>query len=142
MIINTGEGLRGIRVSEESGRFSASETWQSRVTICQTSNFLIYNGVIYGAKEGRVFAAVDATNGKTVWQNRALQDFTLIRTGELLVAVQEDGQVAVAQPRPSGVEVVWQQPVLEGRCWAGPIFCNGWLILRDNQSLVAFQIPE
>ncbi len=141
VFVNTGNGLRGIRIDREGERFRAHLCWQSRITICQTSNFVLHQSVIYGAREGRIFAAVDSQSGKTLWQERLGGNLSLIRAGRLLFAVREDGEVLIAQVSPNAVTVLWRQPILAGRCWTGPVISDRCLLVRDQYHLIALELP-
>lgn len=141
IFINTGEGLRGLQLSFQNNQFKVNETWASRITISQTSNFVFREGIIYGAKEGSVFAAVDAITGRTLWQSRELKDCSVTAAGEHLIAVQENGQLVVAKVSPKGVEAKWRKRTLSGRCWVGPVVANGLLLVRDSEKLLAFALP-
>ncbi len=141
IFINTGEGLRGLKLNFESSQFQVREMWASRITICQTTNFILRDGVLYGAKEGSVFAAVDATSGRTLWQSRELKDCCIIASGRHLIAVQENGQLVIAKTSPAGIQIHWRHAMLTGRCWVGPVVAGKRLLVRDNNSLIAFELP-
>ncbi len=141
IFINTGEGLRGLKLTFANDQFKVRQTWASRITICQTTNFVLRDGIIYGAKEGSVFAAVEATTGRTLWQSRELKDCNVTASGDHLIATQENGQLVIAKVSSESIEAKWRKRTLSGRCWVGPVLANGLLLVRDSETLVAFSLP-
>ena len=141
IFINTGEGLRALKLSVTNDKFKVRESWASRITICQTTNFVLRDAVIYGAKEGGVFAAVDAETGRTIWQSRDLKDCNVAVTDDYFIAVQENGQVIIAKVTLKGIQKLWRMKLLSGRCWVGPVVANGLLLVRDTEKLIAFKLP-
>ncbi len=142
IFINTGEGLRGLKLTIENGRSKVRESWASRITICQTTNFVYREGTLYGAREGSIFAAVDAYTGRTLWQSRELKDCCVIEAGKHLIAVQENGELAIAAVSREGVKAKWRKTALSGRCWVGPVISDGLLFVRDSKNLIAFELPQ
>ncbi len=141
IFINTGDGLRGLKTMVADQKFEVQETWASRVTICQTTNFVLQRGTIFGAKEGGIFAALDADSGRTLWQQRVLRDCCVVAVGECLIAVQETGELVIAEVTRQGIEEKWRRSKLTGRCWVGPVVANGLLLVRDLKHLIAFRLP-
>jgi outer membrane protein assembly factor BamB len=142
IVINTGDGLRGLRIRVANDQYSVEETWASRITICQTTNFVLREGIIYGSKEGSIFAAVDASNGRTVWQSRDLKDCVIAVAGDHLIAMQENGQLVIASVSPRGIKTKWRKPLLSARCWVGPVVAHGLLLVRDSEKLIALHLPK
>ena len=86
--------------------------------------------------------AVDAHTGNARWRSRELGDAIVIVAGQLLVAVRENGQVVIANATPDGIEVLWRETALSGRCWTGPVIAGGLLLVRDQEKLIAWELPE
>jgi len=142
VFINTGEGLRGLQLKVANDQFKVEEKWASRITICQTTNFVLRRGVLYGAKEGGVFAAVDATSGRTLWQSRELKDVVITVAGDHLIAIQENGQLVIARVSPTSIDSKWRKRLLSPRCWVAPVVANALLLVRDSEQLIAFKLPD
>jgi outer membrane protein assembly factor BamB len=141
IVVNTCDGLRGLQLSVDQGKFSIREMWSNRTTICQTTNFVVRDDTIYGAKEGSAFSATDASSGKTLWNSRQLKDCSVIAVGKLLIMLQENGELAIAKATSKGLTVLWRRDGFKGRCWAGPVVVDGLLLVRDARQIVAFKLP-
>ena len=61
--------------------------------------------------------------------------------GELLIAVQENGELAMAMVTRDNLRVLSRNKLLNGRCWTGPVVAGGRLFVRDAGQLIALQLP-
>lgn len=140
VFINTSEGLKSLRVERRGTGFVVNEDWSSRVTIAQTSNFIVLDDILYGSKEGGVFVALDVTSGRTLWQRRDLRSCSVAAAGNRVFAVQENGAVVIVTATRGGIQRVWKRDdLLRGRCWAGPSLTGNSVLIRDSNQILKLQ---
>ncbi|MEM8677757.1 MAG: PQQ-binding-like beta-propeller repeat protein [Planctomycetota bacterium] len=140
--INTCDGLCGLQVRRQRSGWTVREAWASPVTICQTTNFVLHDQVLYGSQEGGVFVAVDALTGKTLWRDRAIRDGSTLLLGELLVVLQERGELAIARASRQELRPLWRRQVLQRYAWTPPVVDAGRLFIRDETQLIAYRLPS
>jgi outer membrane protein assembly factor BamB len=86
------------------------------------------------------FTALDAATGKEVWRERSLSRSHMVYAGDELVIVDEDGEVAIATPTESGLEIHARAPVLKENAWTPPTLVGDRLYVRDRNSVLALDL--
>lgn len=91
---------------------------------------------------GAFLAAIELATGEIVWRERGFPKARLLRAGELLVVLDENGVLSLARPEDEGLEVLAQAPILERPAWTVPTLAGGILYLRDQRSMLALDLRE
>jgi outer membrane protein assembly factor BamB len=129
-------GVLALRPGSENR--SASVTWQSGKLASGYSSPVFHEGRVYAVNTAGVLNCVDATNGKSLWQERLKGKSNqywaspVVADGKLY-AVDEGGTTTVVQIGPQPV-VLASNP-LDETILATPAISGGAIFLRSDQHL-------
>jgi hypothetical protein len=121
---------------------AAEAGWTSRHMRNHMATSVVAGGYIYGF-DNTLLKCIAADTGQERWKARGYGKGTLIRAGELLVVLSEDGQLALVRARPEAHDELARARVLDGRrCWTAPSLAGRRLFLRDDTQVVCVEVPE
>ena len=141
----TGSALYELR--RENGWLRHREIWRSGTLQNQFTGFVLYDGHLYGASEGRrgELVCVEFKTGDVKWSARRDQFASVKVAGGYLVVQNEKGEIEIAPATPDGYEPVWSAPVVPpterrlskmNNTWQAPLLINGKLFARNMLHVV------
>ena len=138
-------GSRALKLSRDkaTGKTTPTELWFHRRLRVHHSNAVRIGDYIYGSSGdfGPSFvAAVDVKTGKILWQDRGFPKANFINADGRLIILDEDGNLALAEPSPAGLKVVSKAEVLQKTAWTAPTLVGTRLYLRDRRSITALDL--
>lgn len=136
------DGTRAIRIKKTGADLAAEELWTSRNLKPDFTDFVIYQGHVYGV-DGGIFTCVDLKDGARKWKGGRYgkgQVLLLENAGLLLVAA-EDGRVALLKADPADHAEIAAFKALEGKTWNHPVVVGEMLYLRNAQEAACFRLP-
>ena len=134
-----GTGAAVVEVFAADGRLSAREIWRNIRMKNQFTSSVLQDGFIYGLDES-ILACVDAATGELKWKGgRYGYGHVLLASGHLIV-LTEDGDLALVRATPERHQEVVRFPVLEGKTWNHPAMADGYLLVRNINEMVAFDL--
>jgi outer membrane protein assembly factor BamB len=136
-------GSRVLKLSREGGRVSVDEVWANKRVRIHFGNAVRFGNRIYASNGdfgSAPFAAIDVATGEMPWRDRAVTRSTLIGTGNRLIILDEDGNLALATPGDTGLIVHAKAQVLRGRAWTAPTLSGTTLYVRDRQQILALDL--
>ena len=135
-------GTRAIRVSRNDALLTAEELWTSRNLKPDFSDFVTYEGNLYGF-DGGIFASVELESGGRNWKGGRYgkgQVLLLEDSGLLLVAT-EKGDVVVLEATPEEHAELASFKALDGKTWNHPVVVGDRLYLRNSQEAACYRLP-
>lgn len=90
----------------------------------------------------QLLSGVDLTNGKVRWRDRGVGKANLLRVGEQVLALDEDGTLLLLALEDDGVRVEARAEVLGSPAWTAPTLVGSTLYLRDEQQVVAIAVER
>jgi outer membrane protein assembly factor BamB len=136
-------GTRALRLTRSAGTTKVEELWFTNRMRVHHGNLLRIGDHVYGSSGDfgpAPLTAVELGSGKVVWQDRAFSKATLVRTGERVLVLDEDGDLGLASLSPKGLELHAQARVLSTRAWTAPTLVGTRLYLRDRARIVALEL--
>jgi outer membrane protein assembly factor BamB len=136
-------GARLLKLAQSAGRTSVKELWfQNRMrvhigTVIPFGGFAIGSSGDFGPCPT---VAIDLASGKILWQNRDFARSTFLHADKKLVILDEDGNIGLARPTTSGLNVLAKAPLLTNRAWTAPTLVGTRLYVRDRKNLVALEL--
>lgn len=94
------------------------------------------------AERGQTLRCIDLTSREKRWQSDTVPGGTLIRVGEHLLAVTEQGEVWVAEASDKALNLIHREQILRSGHRAHIAFSDGILFARDGAQLVAVRVFE
>ena len=84
---------------------------------------------------------VEAKTGRVVWQNRTFAKANLVRAGDKVILLDEDGTLALVSLTPEGLKVYSKvEAVALNNAWTSPALAGTTLYVRDRKHIVAFDL--
>jgi outer membrane protein assembly factor BamB len=131
-------GLVGVRISSRDGQFTATEAWKNMDAAPNFSNGFELEGTYYGLGPNQTLVAVDLTSGALRWKHDAWiatsadkAHAAFIYDGARSLALLDDGQLVLWEPRPTGYRETGRVQVC-GVNWCQPALADGRLYVRDG----------
>jgi outer membrane protein assembly factor BamB len=108
------------------------ELWRNKNLKTPLCGAVLWQGHLYGFNDADL-SCVEWSTGTLKWSERSLRRGSLLVAEGRLVALSENGTLAVAPATPEGYKPILAARVLTGRCWTSPALARGRLYLRNAQ---------
>jgi hypothetical protein len=88
------------------------------------------------------YYALEAGTGKVLWlgQPRQARNTAVVKAGDLLFLLNDDGQLIVAKNSRTGLELLKQYTVADSATWAQPTISGNRLFIKDVSSLTLWTV--
>lgn len=137
-------GSRCLELAREGDPTSAQEVWHNNKMRVHHSNVIRIDDLILGPSGDfgpKTFRAVDLKTGKVIWQTRDLERASSIYADGKVIALQEDGKLALATVSPAGLKVHSKVELFQGRAWTPPSLVGKTLYVRNRTDIMALELP-
>ncbi|MFO1501143.1 MAG: PQQ-binding-like beta-propeller repeat protein [Verrucomicrobiota bacterium] len=141
---NVGSGA--VRITSQNGGFSAEEVWRVKGNTLANhwSTPVCKDGYLYGVFGFKQYGTaplkcVEIATGKELWSQPNFGAGNVILIGNHLVALGDQGQVALVEPSPAGYREVSRFQAISGKCWSTPSYSNGKLFIRSTKEGACYQ---
>jgi outer membrane protein assembly factor BamB len=138
-----GGGSRVLKLARSGDSVSVEEIWSNQRVRLHFGNGVRLGNRLYasnGDMASAPFAAVDVATGEMVWRDRSVTRATLIASGNRLILLDEDGNLAIATPGESGLQVHAKAAILAERAWTAPTLVGTTLYVRDRHQIMALDL--
>jgi hypothetical protein len=105
----------------------------------------VFGDLIYGSSGdfGPAFlAAMNLRTGELAFRQRGFAKANLMRVGDHVLILDEDGKLALGKPKSDGIEILAEAEVLEGTSWTVPTLVGTTLFVRNHREIVALQLGD
>jgi outer membrane protein assembly factor BamB len=137
-----GSGATVVELTKSGDKFSAREVWRNIRMKNRQSSSIVRDGFIYGLDDG-ILACLDASTGAVKWKGGRYGHGQILLSGDHLVVMTEDGDLALVAATPEKFVEVAKIPALDGETWNVPAFADGILLVRNHEQMAAFDLrPE
>jgi outer membrane protein assembly factor BamB len=75
--------------------------------------------------------ALKRDTGEVLWKERGLGAGTLMRSGDRLILLSDDGRLVIAEASEKEYKPLATAEVLKGKCWTMPVLADGRIYCRD-----------
>jgi outer membrane protein assembly factor BamB len=139
-----GAGAKVIELQRNGQATKANELWSSNRLRLHHGNAMQIGDSIYFSSGGKgspaVLTAVDARTGKIHWQERSIPKATFVWADQKLITLDQDGNLMLAHPSPTGFKVVAKAELLTSLAWTPPVLVGTRLYIRDRRSMIAVDL--
>jgi outer membrane protein assembly factor BamB len=136
-------GGRVLKLTRKGDTTTVEELWYSRDIRVHTGNAVRIGDTLYASSGDfgpTTFAAVDVMTGKPRWAQRDVPKVSFINVNGRFIMLNEDGELMLASPRASGLDVQAKAQVLEKISYTPPTLAGTTLFLRDRKEIVALDL--
>jgi outer membrane protein assembly factor BamB len=120
------------------------QRWAHRRMQVMFGNLVRFGNVLAGSSGdfGPAFLmAVRVEDGDILWLERGFGRASLVRVGEKLLILDEDGTLALAEPTVERLGVVARAELGSGVTWTVPTVVGSTVYLRDRETIRALELP-
>ena len=129
-----GVGAGVFEISLEQDKWKSNPLWRKRNELMNHwSTPLFYDGNLYGIFGFKEYGkaplqCVDIKTGKIRWSQKGFGPGNLIRSGNTLWVLSDDGQIVAVSANPLDYHEIGRTELLEGKCWTTPIISKNILL--------------
>jgi len=132
-------GVTALKPARRGGKWVVEVAWQTKDVSLFLSNPVLVGDTLFGLSEkarGQFFA-LDANSGKVLWlgQPRQASNTAVVKAGNLLLLLNDDGELIVARSSTRGFEPVKRYTVADSATWAQPTVSGNRVFVKDLTSL-------
>jgi outer membrane protein assembly factor BamB len=138
-----GGGSRVLKLARSGAAVTVDELWSSQRVRIHFGNAVRLGDRLYasnGDMGSAPFAAIDVRTGEIRWRDRSVTRATLVGSGPNLILLDEDGNLAIATPGDTGLDVHAKHALLEERAWTAPTLVGTILYVRDRHQIMALEL--
>lgn len=138
-----GGGSLALKITPKDGAYEATELWHTRRMLVQHESMVQVGSLVCGSSGdfGPAFlTALDLKDGKAPWRERGFAKSNLLKVDDLLLILDETGDLALASASPEGLTIHARAKLLEEKAWTVPTLVGSTLFLRDNKSIMALDL--
>jgi outer membrane protein assembly factor BamB len=132
-------GVEAFRPARQNGGWMTTPLWQTNDVSMYTSNPVIVDETLFGLshRSGGQFFALDVKTGRLRWlgQPREAANTAIVKAGQLLFLLNDDGELIVAKGDRARFEPVRRYSVADSATWAQPAISGNRLFVKDVSSL-------
>lgn len=137
-------GVSLFRVAKRNDQWTTETVWDNKDVSMFMSNPVLIGDTLYGLSERNSgqFFALDAKTGKVLWLGspREATNTAVIKAGDLLFLLNDDGELIVAKSAPSGLKELRRYTVADSATWAQPTISGQRVFVKDVSSLALWTL--
>ena len=138
------KGISAFRVTKKNDQWSTDNVWESRDVSMALSNGVLIRDTLFGlsVRNSGQYFAVDAKTGKVLWlgQGREAMNTAVVKAGELLFLLNDDGELVVAKSSPAGIEPLKRYTVADSATWAQPTISGDRIFVKDVSTVALWTV--
>lgn len=138
-----GTGGALLRLSAAQNRATAQLGFFTQDMKNHHGGMIEVDGYVYGSSDPGVLTCINLSNGETEWQNRSVGKGALTCADGHIYMRSESGPIALVELNPKSYieKGRFNQPQRSGKpAWPHPVVADGKLFLRDQDSLLCYDI--
>ena len=119
------------------------QRWQSKDISAHFSSPIYYNGYIYSNSDasGGSLVCMSPQQGQVAWKQGGFEKGgLLLADGVIIACAGNTGDVIMCKADPAGYQELGRIRPLSGRAWTAPILADGYLLVRNQQTLVCLKL--
>jgi outer membrane protein assembly factor BamB len=132
-----------LKLTRSGDKTTAQEVWSHKLMRMHFSNVIRLGDTIYGTSGDfgpTPLTALDVKTGQVLWRDRNLAKAELLYAGDRFIALDEDGQLIMATPTPTGLKMLAKVDLLEHNAWTPPTLVGTTLYIRDRKTIMALDL--
>jgi outer membrane protein assembly factor BamB len=144
IVSGNGGPTMAFTVKKQNDQWVTENVWENADVPYRLSNSVLVGDVLFGLtnrNSGQYFS-LDAKTGKTLWTSAARQagNAAIVRAGDALFSLQDDGQLVVFRGSPTAFEPVRRYTVAESETWTQPTISGNRIFVKDVSNLTLWTL--
>jgi outer membrane protein assembly factor BamB len=131
-------------VKKVNNQWSTENVWENADVPYRLSNSVLVGDVLFGlsSKNSGQYFSVDARTGKTLWTSEPRQagNAAIVRAGDVVLSLQDDGQLVVFRSGSTAFEPVHRYTVAESETWTQPTVSGNRIFIKDVSNLALWTL--
>jgi outer membrane protein assembly factor BamB len=131
--------LSSFTVARRNNQWVTEPLWENAETPIRMSNGVLVGDafISMSTRNSGQYFAVDARTGKTLWSSEGRQGnhASIARTGNLLLVLEDDGELIVARYDANALETLRRYKVAETETWTAPTVSGNRVFVKDVETL-------
>jgi outer membrane protein assembly factor BamB len=128
-----------LSIHRKGNAWTAETAWENPGVTLYMSDAVVIRDTLFGfsQRQSGQFFALDPRSGKTLWvgEPRQATNAAIVKTGDLWMALKDDGELIVAKNNPATFEVLRRYRVAESATWAPPVVSERGILIKDTSTL-------
>jgi outer membrane protein assembly factor BamB len=137
-------GVKALKPAKSATGWTAETIWETSEVSMFMSNPVLVGDTLYGLshKNSGQYFALDVKTGKVLWlgQPRQATNSAVVKAGNVLFFLNEDGQLIVARTSPTAFEPIQHYTVAESATWAQPTVSGNRIFVKDVSNLALWTL--
>lgn len=137
------ENLLQIEVAKDGDQWSARQIWQTRDIRPDFSDFVVYDGFIYGF-DADIFCCTSLETGKRQWKKGryGAGQALLLPDMPAVLITSEQGELVLLACDPKQSTELAKFPAIEGKTWNHQAISRGKLYVRNAEQIACYELPQ
>ena len=124
--------------------WSTENVWHTDEVSLHMTNGVVVDGVLFGLSHlnrGQYFG-LDLDTGEVLWTSepRQAQNAAMVRAGETIFSLEDDGELVVVKNSRTGFEVLERYEVATSATWAQPTISGSRVFVKDVSTLALWTL--
>lgn len=136
-------GTQAFRIDREGETWKVERAWASRRLKVEHCNGVVCGGLLLASdgSEPAFTVGLDVATGRPRFKARGLPKANFVVAGGLLVILDEDGVLHLAEPGERELRLLGKREALRSNAWTAPTLVGGVLYVRDRFRIQAWRLP-
>jgi outer membrane protein assembly factor BamB len=144
IVSGNGGPTTAFSVKKLNNQWSTENVWENADVPYRLSNSVLVGDVLFGlsTKNSGQYFSVDAKTGKTLWTSEPRQagNAAIVRAGDVVLSLQDDGQLVVFRSSATAFEPVHRYMVAESETWTQPTVSGNRIFVKDVSNLALWTL--
>jgi outer membrane protein assembly factor BamB len=106
----------------------------------QFSNVVLARNSAFGL-DSRFLCCVDLATGERKWKGERFDFGQVMLVGDLLIVQAEKGDVVLVEANSDEFKELGRISALKSKTWNNPVLSGPYLLLRNDQQAVCYELP-
>jgi len=133
------KAVTAFRIVRRGPQWATENVWENEQVPLYMTNAVVIKDILVGLthKNSGQFFGLDAKTGKTLWTSAPRQagNAAIVRAGDLLFLLKDDGELIVARPGAGGLQPIKTYSVADSATWAQPAIAGNRIFVKDDRGL-------
>jgi outer membrane protein assembly factor BamB len=133
-----------LAVKKQNNQWVTENVWENADIPYRLSNSVLVGDALFGlsTKNSGQYFSVDARTGKTLWLSEPRQagNSAVVRAGDVVMSLEDDGELVVFRSGGTGFEQVKKYTVAESETWAQPTVIGNRVFVHDVSTLALWTL--